>query len=69
MNNIIRVSLAYLLFLSVSAVANATVVDCNAGDSLAAAVNAAVPGDTVSVSGVCRESIVITTNDIKQLTI
>lgn len=34
-------------------------VDCSAGETIAAAVAAAKPGDTVAVRGVCKESVLI----------
>ena len=34
-------------------------VDCSAGETIAAAVAAAKPGDTVAVRGVCKESVMI----------
>jgi len=51
------------LFFGVSIAANAVTVDCGSA-SLQAAVDAAVPGDTIQVTGVCHEALTIKTNDL-----
>lgn len=45
-------------------IANSAVVDCDNGGSLAEAVNMAVPGEVISVSGVCNETIHVKTDDL-----
>lgn len=40
------------------------VVDCGQGDTVAAAMQRAKPGDTIMVNGVCNESVEITKDDI-----
>src|SRR5688500_2225037 len=37
-------------------------VDCTKGETITAALTAAVPGDTIRVTGTCRERITITTD-------
>lgn len=65
-NYLIEPLLAIGLFfiLNTSAYAATVTVDCDSGESLNDAVIAATPGTTISVSGTCRESIKITTNDL-----
>ncbi len=54
-----------LFFSSCFTVHAATIaVNCDANESLGGAVATAAPGDTISVSGICREFVLITTNDL-----
>jgi len=54
-----------LLFTLSSLVQAAPVsVDCDSGDLLTDAINSASPGTIILVSGTCRESVTITTNDL-----
>jgi len=54
-----------VLFLALSSGADGAVnVNCDQGDSLQAAVSAATPGDTIAVTGVCYETVVIATDDL-----
>lgn len=39
-------------------------VNCDAGETIAAALQSAVPGNTIFVSGTCAETVTITTDDL-----
>lgn len=58
------VSIAFSLTLPGVAWSAVIDVDCDLGDSLAAAVEAANPGDTIHVSGTCNENVTIRTDDL-----
>ena len=44
------------------ALAAIRIVDCTAGETITTALTDAVPGDTIRVTGTCRERITITTD-------
>lgn len=44
--------------------AQTVTVDCDAGDSIGAALQEAAPGTTIQIAGTCTESIVVTIDDI-----
>ncbi|PON12126.1 hypothetical protein C2W62_41240 [Candidatus Entotheonella serta] len=65
--SIIRIGLALIVGLAGAATAQAppvVTVNCTAGESLAQAVQAAVPGTTIEVSGTCAEILTIITDDL-----
>ncbi len=53
-----------MLLFSFTSHAQTVSIDCDSGDSLIDAVNGALPGTTILVSGTCYESITITTDDL-----
>ena len=69
MNIIVKNTLPTLVFLicffttSISIAVDHDTIDCS-NDSLQSAIDDASPGDTISVKGVCNESIVIKTDDL-----
>lgn len=58
-----RVLVVIVAMLTVAGTAMAQ-VDCDAGGTIAEAVASAHPGDTIQVSGMCHESITITTDHV-----
>jgi hypothetical protein len=56
--------LAVLVALVRPARADMLTVRCNQGETLTAALAQAVPGDTIRLSGQCKETVLITTDDL-----
>lgn len=62
--NLLALLLVLLLIIPLSSYAHDVRVDCDAGDSLAAAIEIAEENTTILVHGVCNETIVITKDGI-----
>ena len=54
--------LVVIMAVASPAMAETLTVDCTRGETLSKAVERAKPGDTIQVTGTCKETVVITTD-------